>query len=88
MAEFEHEQQDENSSSFWSSFTKRIAEVRKSLKSLKSDHDGYLEILQNLRLQLSSLQVCELITASVFVILIYVFVIMTTGIVVSKMIMS
>lgn len=49
----------ENSSSFWTSFTSRIAEIREELRTLRADVAGDSERLQKMKVQLSGLQVCK-----------------------------
>lgn len=59
MAEIEDETELENSSSFWTSFTSRIGEMRLELRTLHPDVVGDAEKLQKIKLQLSGLQICK-----------------------------
>ena len=62
MAEIEDETELENSSSFWTSFTSRIGEMRLELRTLHPDVVGDAEKLQKIKLQLSGLQICKFLT--------------------------
>ena len=59
MAEVEDETDVENSTSFWTSFTSRIGEMRLELKTLLPDVVADAEKLQQIKLQLSGLQTCK-----------------------------
>ena len=59
MAEIEDETEVENSTSFWTSFTNRIGEMRLELKTLLPDVVADAEKLQQIKLQLSGLQTCK-----------------------------